>query len=129
MRKNIYAEKLNLFKSAEIPETVLLIADSPHLTKIVVAWINTPVQRAKKLSRLDGGSENDIWSWLWRNTRFSREDLLSRIPSCDASTDKKIDALIANRVLYPDGTVNSFVEKFLRERVLKHFIRNTKKRP
>ena len=29
--------------------------------------------------------------------------------------------LIGNRVLYPDGTVNSFVQRYLRDRVLKLF--------
>jgi hypothetical protein len=29
--------------------------------------------------------------------------------------------LIGNRILYPDGTVNSFVQRYLREQVLKFF--------
>ena len=29
--------------------------------------------------------------------------------------------LIANRILYPDGTANSFVQRYLREQVLELF--------
>jgi hypothetical protein len=35
--------------------------------------------------------------------------------------ERKLKPLIGNRVLYPDGTVNSFVQRYLRERVLKLF--------
>ena len=33
--------------------------------------------------------------------------------------DQKFQALIANKVLYPDGTVNGYVERFLRARTVK----------
>ena len=35
--------------------------------------------------------------------------------------EHKLKPLVGNRVLYPDGTVNSFVQRYLRERVLKLF--------
>jgi hypothetical protein len=35
--------------------------------------------------------------------------------------------LIGNRIIYPDGTVNSFVERYLRERVVKLFEAKPKK--
>ncbi len=38
-----------------------------------------------------------------------------------ALVERKLKPLIGNRVLYPDGTVNSFVQRYLRERVLKLF--------
>jgi len=53
--------------------------------------------------------------------RYSRKDLLARIPLSDSRTPGDFDALVANRVLYPDGTLNSFVERYLRERVLTIF--------
>ena len=60
---------------------------------------------------------------MLENARFSKDELLQRIPSSDTKTLQKIDALIANRVLYPDGTANSFVERFLREKVVRQFTR------
>jgi len=120
-KQDLYAENLRRFKENEKPEAVLMVADSPQLIKIVVAWMNIPIRRMRTLSRLQDHSKEAVWAWLWRNTEFSREELALRIPSADSTTNHKVDALIANRVLYPDGTANGFVEKFLREQVLKHF--------
>lgn len=121
MEKDPYAEKLNRFKENEKPEAVLLVGDDPQMIKVVVAWTNTAVERAKKLTRLRGESESEAWEWLWRNTRYSREELVAKSALPAFIFDAKLEPLIGNRVLYPDGTVNSFVARYLRERVLKLF--------
>ena len=121
MPKNFYHEKLLYFKSNEKPEAVLLIADKPLLIRITVAWMNMRPHRRQHVSRLEATSDDAAWEWLWANTRFSKETLLKRIPAADPKTEAMVDALIANRVLYPDGTVHSFVGKYLRKQVLKHF--------
>ena len=120
-KNNMYVKRLGLFKENEKPEAVLMVADSPHLVKIVVAWTNMPVHRRRHLSQLQDSSDEAAWTWLWQNTDYSHAELVKRIPAADATTNRKIEALIANRVLYPDGTANGFVEKYLREQVLRHF--------
>ena len=35
----------------------------------------------------------------------------------DFKFDEKVETLIGNRIIYPDGTVNSFVQRYLREKV------------
>jgi hypothetical protein len=116
-----YAEKLAHFKENEKPEVVLLIADDIDLIKIVVAWTNTTVTRAEKLSLLRGDSDSEVWEWLWKNAVYSREELAAKSALTEYGFDKKMRPLIGNRVLYPDGTVNSFVQRYLRDRVLKLF--------
>lgn len=120
-KQDLYAKHLLRFKENEKPEAVLMVADSPHLIKIVVAWTSMPVCRVRHLSQPPDSSDEAVWTWLWQNSDYSREELVKRIPAADATTNRKVDALIANRVLYPDGTANGFVEKFLREQVLRHF--------
>jgi len=44
-----------------------------------------------------------------------RADLTARL------VERKLKPLVGNRVLYPDGTVNSYVQRYLRERVLRLF--------
>ena len=39
----------------------------------------------------------------------------------------KVKYFLANQIIYPDGTVNSYVERYLRERVIKLFDRKAKK--
>ena len=66
-------------------------------------------------------SEPEIWDWLWANARYSLADLAERSSLTAPLVERKLKPLIGNRVLYPDGTVNSFVQRYLRERVLKLF--------
>jgi len=127
MRDDIYAEKLAWFKENEKPEMVLLVADDPQLTKIVVGWTNTAVRRRESLSRLRGDSEGEVWKWLWENTEYSRQELITKSALSEYGFDNKLAPLIGNRALYPDGTVNSFVQRYLREKVLKLFDAKTKR--
>jgi hypothetical protein len=129
MDNNLYAEKLRWFKLNEKPESVLLIADNPELIKITIAWTNLEVRTATELTELVGESENEIWEWLWKNTRFSLTELRLKadVPYLESVLEGKMRPLIGNRILYPDGTENSFVQRFLRERVLKLFETRLKK--
>jgi hypothetical protein len=85
------------------------------------------VQRTAKTTPLGGSSESEAWRWLWKNTTYSREDLKAKSVVYDRLFDSKLELLIGNRVLYPDGTINSFVQRYLREKVLKLFEGKAKK--
>lgn len=123
MNNNLYNEKLAWFKQNERPEVVLVVADNPELIKIVVAWTSLNMRRAEILSELLGDSESATWEWLWQNTKYSLSELKEKIgiPFSEIALENKLRPLIGNRIIYPDGTVNSFVERYLREQVLKLF--------
>lgn len=123
MKDDFYLEKLEYFKQNEKPEVVLLVADNPEFIKIIVAWSMLDVRLEGKVIGLLGDSEREVWDWLWKNTRFSLPELKEKadIPLADWVLEKKMRPLIGNRVLYPDGTVSSYVQRYLRERVVKLF--------
>ena len=121
MGDDLFTQRLQRFKQNENPEAVLLVADEPELTKIVVAWNSLDVRPVVKPSRFQGKSERDVWDWLWANAHYSTDDLAERSSLTAPLVIRKLKPLIGNRVLYPDGTVNSFVQRYLRERVLKLF--------
>ena len=123
MREDLYTEKLAWFKKNARPEAVLLVADDPERINIIVAWSNLEVRRAEKLTKLKGESENKAWEWLWENAKYSKPELVRKIgiSFSESGLEGKIRPLIGNRILYPDGTVNSFVQRYLREQVLKLF--------
>jgi hypothetical protein len=127
--EDIYTEKLAWFKQNERPEAVLVIADNPELIKIVVAWTSLDVRRANKLADLPGGSESEVWEWLWENTTYSLKELKEKIGTSfsEIALENKMRPLIGNRIIYPDGTVNSFVERYLREQVVKLFAAKSKR--
>lgn len=122
-----YQQKLAWFKQNENPEMILLVAKDSLLVKIVLAWTNTAVRRARRLSPLDSDSADKVWQWLWRNARFSREEFVKRIPASDKGIDGLIDSLINNRILYPDGTIHSYLKRYLRSTVVSLFQKATRK--
>jgi hypothetical protein len=121
MDEAVYEERLRWFKENEKPEVVLFVGDDSTLTKIALAWTNIAVKRSPKLSPLQGNSESEVWQWLWDNATYSKQDLLTRCGAFEHGFDSKLAILIGNRILYPDGTVNSFVQRYIREKVLKLF--------
>ena len=123
MTEDLYTEKLNWFKQNEKPEVVLLIAENPGYVKIVVAWASLNVRRVNRLTKLPGDSESEAWEWLWGNTTYCLQELRRKIgtPFSEIALENKLKPLIGNHIIYPDGTVNSFVERYLREQVVKLF--------
>jgi hypothetical protein len=123
MSDSLFSEKLTHFKQNERPEVVLLVADNPDLTKIIIAWVNIDVKRGDVFSQMTSDSEKEIWEWLWKNTVFSLTELKEKadIPVADYVLEKKMKPLIGNRIIYPDGTINSYVQRYLKERVIKLF--------
>jgi hypothetical protein len=121
--QDVFAEKLAYFKQNEKPEVVLLVADNPEFIKIVVTWPLLDITWEEKESRLPGNSEREVWDWLWKNTHFSLAELKEKadIPLAEWVLEKKLKPLIGNRILYPDGKVNSYVQRYLKERVVKLF--------
>lgn len=119
MKRDSYQAILQSFKDEETPESILLVAGSGELTRIAVAWTSAETKRTKRLSPRRGETSSELWDWLWRNTEFSREVFLARIPCAGPKTAKNFDTLVANRVLYPDGTVNRFLQQYLRGRVIR----------
>jgi hypothetical protein len=76
-----------------------------------------------------GNSENEIWDWLWKNTKFSWTEFKAKagVAYSESVLEQKMRPLIGNRILYPDGTVNSFVQRYLRGEVAKLFEAKPKK--
>lgn len=123
MNEDLYGEKLAWFKQTERPEAVLVVADDPGRIKIILAWTNMDTRRLEKPTQLRGESDNDSWRWLWQNTWYSLADLMEKagISVSESVLEGRMKPLIGNRVLYPDGTINSFVQRYLREKVVKLF--------
>ncbi len=122
MNEQRYEEKLAEFKAREKPEVVLLLGDDAGLVRITVAWTNTVTCQAKKLTRPPKVDDaNSWWNWLWENTTYSRQELMEKAYQSYQGFDQKLKALIGNRILYPDGSINSLAQRYLRERVLKLF--------
>ena len=123
--ETLWHEKLAEFKSREKPEVVLLLGDNADLAQITVAWMDMPTSRTKKPPRQPREDDgNRWWNWLWENTTYSRRELMDKAHLPCQGFDQKLKALIGNRILYPDGTIHSFAQRYLREQVVKLFEKN-----
>jgi len=128
MDEDLYFNKLAWFKQNEKPEVVLLVTDDMERTKLIIAWTNLNVGCVEQPSALKDESENEIWDWLWKNTTYSRAELKEKSGvASETSLEIKMKPLIGNRILYPDGTINSYVQRYLREQVIKLFEAKPKK--
>ena len=76
---------------------------------ILAAWTRCDVRPRRRITRRSASTDGEAWQWLWKNTCLSKDALrdASGVPA--KRLEAKLDALIANRIIYPDGTVNSFV--------------------
>lgn len=119
MAKDGYAEELNRFKENERPDPVLVVAGNAQYVRMLIAWTNVQTQRKRKLSKQPKTSEARRWQWLWDNTRYSEEEFAATSAVEQNAFEEKLAALMGNRIIYPDGTINSFVRRYLHERVLK----------
>jgi hypothetical protein len=124
---DLFIEKLAGFKQNEKPEAVLLIADEPERIKIIIAWTNTQVVQADNLTALVNTSEKEIWAWLWENTFYSADELKEKIDASfsEKGLENKMKPLIGNYIIYPDGMINSYVQRYLREKIINLFERKT----
>ena len=129
MIENMYNEKLVWFKQNEKPETVLLLVENPELAKLVIAWTNLDVHISDVLNDDVVGTEVETWEWLWANTVYNLMKFkeIVGVPMATSVLESKLKRLIYNRIIYPDGTINSYVQRYLREQVVKLFEKRPKK--
>ena len=118
MEQSLFGGRLDEFKQRERPEVVLQIAEDMSLIKIVVAWPCITLKRRDPLSDLQSDSETAIWEWLWDNVEYCERELLSKSGVHGYGFKAQLNVLMGNRVIYPDGTVNTYVQRFLREKVV-----------
>lgn len=120
--ETLWGKRLAEFKNSERPEVVLLLAEDPELIRIAVAWTNTRTSSPRKFTPAPKADDSsDWWDWLWKNRQFSRQEIEEKTANTDLRFDRKFRALVGNRAIYPDGTVNSFIQRFLRDKVLRLF--------
>ena len=113
-----YNHVLAEFKANENPEAILVVGEDALMTRLVLAWPNvarTDMEPTMSFSK--DWDDVERWDWLWTGVRYSKKDIFSVVGR--SRLDIQLRVLIANRILYPDGTVHSYLTKFFRTRVVK----------
>ncbi len=113
-----YNQVLEEFKANENPEAILVVGEDSLMTRLVLAWPNvarTETAPAEPLS--EDWDDVKRWEWLWSGIQYSKKEICEVVGRTRLNVPLRV--LIANRILYPDGTIHSYLTKFLRTRVIK----------
>lgn len=113
-----FEEAIKKFRAMEQIEDVMqLVGKDPQqeiLRKIVVAWPKVRINRTTTKIK-PPGDEFGLWDWLWTQVIIDTEKIAGIVGSGQGTTEKNINLLRGNRIVYPDGTVSSFATKALRQ--------------
>ena len=123
--KQSYQQTLAAVKSDEQLEVVLSVMDDPVAAKVLVAWTNARTRPRRQQTRLLAGDASAKWDWLWRNTRYSLTQLACQSDLPVSEVRRKMQKLVGIRAVYPDGTLNQYVRRFLRKTVVDIFETST----
>lgn len=110
---------------AETAEVVLFLQD-PAACRMASSWKRLPrvvVENGPPPSGVE-----DRWAWLWDQVRYDIDEWarLSAVPVPEARAIAHV--LAANRVVYPDGTMNRFARRWLSEWVVSMVQKGRRKR-
>jgi hypothetical protein len=80
------------------------------------------IKRLENITELNSQSENKIWDWLWKNIGYSKSELKEKSDiASEIVLENRMKPLVGNRIIYPDGTISSYVQRYLRDQVVKLF--------
>ena len=99
-------------RESESPDVVLLIAENPEAQRLIVSWKSLP--RSIKQAELEPDTIQEVWDLI----EFS-VDKWAKIAHVHSGLAKDLaEMLIENNLIYPDGTLNQYVQKFLNSQVI-----------
>lgn len=110
------AAAIKRFKKAETGAQTLFLQDK-QVKKLCASWgfITRQISPDKKAAPKD---ENECWAWLWNAVKINIQELAYTT----GGRDRVLSAFAiarANRLIYPDGSVNQFVLQILNPPVVK----------
>jgi len=113
-----FQQELLRFKANESAMAVALVEQDKDLATLVAAWGQVPVTN---ISPPPGVEALDPWARLWSQVAVDMRALAEatglRRPQETLAKAK------ANRIVYPDGTINQHVGNFLMARALRQELR------
>ena len=113
-----FGELLAKFKSIEdeLGENALTLLDDTILRNGLLAWQSVIVDYDPDLEYPnDDNNVKFMWKWMWENVSFDAEHFALIVGVQDFEIHSVLERLKAFRLIYPDGTSNSFARACLRQ--------------
>lgn len=117
----ILASHLEAFKESESSAQLATVVDSPEAIKVIQAWTATRKTWKKAAGKAPVALEL-LWSWLWRGVKFDREALAEQARIAVDQSHYVLRALVAAKLVYPDGTITKAASELVDAYVGKRMI-------
>lgn len=115
------ASHLQIFKQSESSAQLATVVDSPEAIKVIQAWTATRKTWKKSAGKAPATTEL-LWAWLWRGVKFDREALAEQARIAVDQSHYVLRALVAAKLVYPDGTITEAASKLVDAYVGKRMI-------
>lgn len=112
------AETLNYYRALEgdSPASAYLLVADAEARRIVAAWSTFPSRWTGPAGEAPADPARR-WEWLWRGCRVSFAALAVRSGVLPSVVPGKFALVKANRLIYPNGTVNEWADRILQAEV------------
>ena len=120
-----FGEILAYFKKTEASENIVPLIEDVQLRNALVAWKGVVI-RYNKSTNTPPPDEPSKWNWLWEQIEFDKTTfgVVAGLKAQDVGGI--LTRMIGLRLIYPDGTVNTFARQYLRSMILKQLGKNQK---
>ena len=119
-------DELARFKTAEVPESAVMIADDQDAKKVVIAWQFCPIEITREPGDLGELSVNERWDALWDCISFDRDAFAARAGVNRLVLNQKLEMVRSSRLIYPDGTVSRVARAIISGDLVRQY---SKKKP
>jgi hypothetical protein len=107
-----FGEVLSHFKKTETPESIVPLVENDALRNAVVAWRSVVISYSDN-EECTEVKEAEQWKWMWTKVRFDQHEFGIVAGAKPQDVSNLICRLTGFRLIYPDGTINTFAAKFL----------------
>ena len=114
-----YGEEINSFKRMSSPVIALPLVGNNMLINAVAAWKYVRCAINSELSLEAGKSDHERWEWLWKGVSFDMEDFRIKAGLKAQDAPMVFRRLSGCRMIYPDGSVDTFCQQYLNSVILK----------
>lgn len=107
-----FGEILAETKKNEDPENIVPLIEDERLRNAVVAWKSVTISfKSNQDCPLTG--EVAQWNWLWSQIEYDQQTFGVVAGLKPQDVEPVLTRLIGLRLVYPDGTINTFAKQYL----------------
>jgi len=110
-------------------ENIAPLTEDKELRNSLVAWKSVSITWKDAGAQCDSTSEVEQWNWLWSQVSYDQHQFGVVAGLLTQDIGSVLERLKGLRVIYPDGSINSFARQFLQAQIMAKLKRKSPGRP